>query len=139
LWHRLDRWFRGVVLRLHVEALVLAIPVLVLVLPIRKLLRALTPKRLMRVYRGIGPDRIVALVARRLRHPWLMRRTRCLRQSLASFHLMRLAGIPAVLHFAVYPFSQQRSRAHCWVTSCGTSWTAEPEQPFAVVLVHPGE
>ena len=117
----------------------LAIPVLVLVLPIRKLLRALTPKRLMRVYRGIGPDRIVALVARRLRHPWLMRRTRCLRQSLASFHLMRLAGIPAVLHFAVYPFSQQRSRAHCWVTSCGTSWTAEPEQPFAVVLVHPGE
>jgi hypothetical protein len=43
--HRLDRWLRSAILRLHVEALVLAIPVLASVLPIRRLLEALTPSR----------------------------------------------------------------------------------------------
>ena len=136
---RLDRWLRSAILRLHVEALVLAIPVLAVVLPIRKLLEALTPKRVLRFYRGLEPHQIAAIVASRLRHPWLMRQTRCLRQGLAGYHLMRLAGIPAKLHFAVYPFDHRRSSAHCWVVSRGACWSAEPERPSAVVLIYPEE
>jgi hypothetical protein len=135
--HRLEGWLRSILLRLHVEALVLVIPILVLILPIRRLLEILTPKRVFRLYHGMAPDPIAAVVARRLRHPWLMRRTRCLRQGLVDYHLMRLAGIPAELHFAVYPFDQRHGTAHCWVVSQGVCWTAEPARPFAVVLIHP--
>ena len=139
LRHPLDRWFRFAILRLHVEVLALSLPILVLFVPIRKLLVAFTPRCPSGIYRDMQPEQIAAVVARRLRHPWLMRHTRCLRQSLASFYLMRLAGIPASIHFAVYPFTQTRGKAHCWVTSQGKCLTIEPERPFAEVLVHSAE
>jgi hypothetical protein len=135
--HQLDCRLRSAVLRLHVETLVLAIPVLAFVLPLRTLLEALTPKRVLRFYQGLEPNHIATTVARRLRHPWLMRKTRCLREGLADYHLMRLAGIPAELRFAVYPFDRRRSLAHCWVVAHGDCWTAEPARPFAVVLIYP--
>lgn len=69
-----------------------------------------------------------------------MRRRACLREGIALFHFLRLAGLPAALHIGVYPpdGAQGRLRAHCWVTDgCKTPGNASQE-PIAVVLSYSG-
>jgi hypothetical protein len=89
------------------------------------------------MYSPFAAGEIAVIVKQRLRHPWVMRSTRCLREGLMAFYLMRLAGIPAVLHICVYPFDGRRSRAHCWVAVTGACVTTSPVAPFATILTYP--
>ncbi len=68
-------------------------------------------------YRGLSSAYIVARVNRTVRHPWLMRDRRCLREGLLAHRFLRLAGFDPDLRFGVDPKSMQAPRmsAHCWV------------------------
>ena len=68
-------------------------------------------------YRGLPAAYIVAHVNRTVRHPWLMRDRRCLREGLLGHRFLRLAGFDPELRFGVDPKSLQTPRvsAHCWV------------------------
>lgn len=126
------------VLRAHVWLVVTLIPLLDRLVPLRPLLALMTPAPGWTPYKGVPPERISAAVARRLRNPRNMRRRACLREGIALFHFLRLAGLPAVLHIGVYPpeDAQGRLRAHCWVTDGGRPLPSAPQDPIAVVLSH---
>ena len=68
-------------------------------------------------YRGLPSAYIVASVNRTVRHPWLMRDRRCLREGLLGHRFLRFAGFDPELRFGVDPQSMQAPRmsAHCWV------------------------
>src|SRR5437867_2977168 len=68
-------------------------------------------------YRGLPSAYIVARVSRTVRHPWLMRDRRCLREGLLGFRFLRMAGFDPELRFGVDSTSMQAPRlsAHCWV------------------------
>lgn len=68
-------------------------------------------------YRGLPSAYIVASVNRAVRHPWLMRDRRCLREGLLAHRFLRLAGFDPDLRFGVDPQSLHAPRlsAHCWV------------------------
>jgi len=68
-------------------------------------------------YRGLPASYIVAKVNRAVRHPWLMRDRRCLREGLLGHRFLRLAGFDPELRFGVDPKSMQAPSlaAHCWV------------------------
>jgi hypothetical protein len=127
-----------VVLRAHVWLVATLLPLLVRVLPLKALLRLTTPPARLRPYGRVAADRIVAAVDGRLRNPRNMRRRACLRHGLTLYHFLRLAGVPAVLEFGVYPpeLDPGRMHAHCWVTVDGVAVSAPPGQPAAVVLRH---
>ncbi len=127
-------------LRAHVYLVATMLPLLVRVLPLKVLLRLMTPPARLRPYRTVPPDRIAAIVARRLRNPRNMRRRACLRRGLTLYHFLRLAGVPAAIHFGVYPpdADPRRLHAHCWVTVDGVALTEPPGQPSAVLFTHGG-
>jgi hypothetical protein len=120
-------------LRGHVWAFATVLPALVGLMGLRRLVRLLTPSRPFRLYAGLAADEIGAVVARRLAHPWVMRRRPCLRQGLALLHFLRLAGLPAELRVAVYPPSTdpRRLHAHCWVSLDGRDVMPGPDAPSA--------
>ena len=68
-------------------------------------------------YRGLPAAYIVAHVNRIVRHPWLMRDRRCLREGLLGFRFLRMAGLDPELRFGVDASSMNEPRlsAHCWV------------------------
>lgn len=68
-------------------------------------------------YLGLPSAYIVASVNRTVRHPWLMRDRRCLREGLLAHRFLRLAGFDPDLRFGVDPKSMHAPRmsAHCWV------------------------
>lgn len=68
-------------------------------------------------YRGLPSAYIVARVNRTVRHPWLMRDRRCLREGLLGHRFLRLAGFDPDLRFGVDAKSMQAQHlsAHCWV------------------------
>lgn len=68
-------------------------------------------------YRGLSSAYIIASVNRTVRHPWLMRDRRCLREGLLAHRFLRFAGFDPELRFGVDPKSMQAHRlsAHCWV------------------------
>jgi hypothetical protein len=125
------------VLRGHVWLLATLIPLLEKFIPLKWLLRLLTPPSRFKPYAGTSPEEISRLVAHRLREPRNMRRRACLRQGLALFHFLKLAGWPAVLRIGVFPPGRDRRRmhAHCWVTLNGVPLSPPPEQPVATLLV----
>lgn len=132
---------RAVLLWVHVGLLALVIPDLAKRLPIRRLLAAFTPRGPSPLYEGLETEEIIRLVQRRLRRPWRMRRRPCLRLGLMLFHFLRLAGVPAVLHFCVYRQTLEREslgreQAHCWVTVDGRCIASPPEDDHVVILVH---
>ena len=88
---------------------------------IEPLLLAITPAEGQAPYRGLASAEIVAAVRRTVAKPWRMRGRRCLRESLLAFRFLRLAGHPAVIHFAVAPGRSEadRLRAHAWVSLDG--------------------
>jgi len=69
------------------------------------------------LYRGLPSSYVVASVNRTVRHPWLMRDRRCLREGLLAHRFLRLAGFDPDLRFGVDPKSIHKPRmsAHCWV------------------------
>jgi len=71
----------------------------------------------------------------------MMRRRACLRQGLLLFHFLRLAGLPAVVHFGVFSpaTDPRRLHGHCWVTLGGVCLSPPPEAPAAVLLSRGGE
>ena len=127
---------RSLLLRGHVWLAATIVPLLVRLLPIRGLIWVMTPPRWLHLYRRVPPERMAAIVSHRLRKPRVMRRRACLRHGLVLFHVLKLAGQPAVLHFGVYPPSAdpRRLHGHCWVTVDGVSLSAPPAQPAAVLL-----
>ncbi|RRI01168.1 lasso peptide biosynthesis B2 protein [Mesorhizobium tamadayense] len=68
-------------------------------------------------YRGLPSAYIVTRVNRTVRHPWLMRDRRCLREGLLGFRFLRMAGFDPELRFGVDSKSMHAPRlsAHCWV------------------------
>src|ERR1700690_3704298 len=68
-------------------------------------------------YAGLSPSYVSACIRRVTRHPWFMRRNRCLRQGLLGFRILGEAGFRPELHFGVDPVSMNADRlmAHCWV------------------------
>jgi hypothetical protein len=128
------------VLRAHVGLVATALPLLVRVAPLKVLLRLMTPPARFQPYRGVPAGRIAALVARRLLRLRHMRRRACLRHGLVLYHFLRLAGVPAMLQFGVYPpdVDPGRLHAHCWVTVDGVALTEPPGGRSAVLLAHGG-
>ena len=128
---------RDAVLRAHVWLLATAIPLLVRILPLPRLLCLLTGTSRRRLYSGVPAERVIAIVKHRLGRPRNMRRRACLREGLTLYHFLRLAGLPAEVHFGVFAPSAEAGRmhGHCWVTVDGVAVSAPPRQPVAVVLV----
>jgi len=128
------------ILRAHIWLVATLVPLLVKLLKLKNVLKILTPPPHFRPYRGTSPHLILTIVRRRLAHPRNMRRRACLREGLTLFHFLRLAGIPARLHFGVYDpgVDQRRLHAHCWVTVEGKPLSLPPGDPTALVLTHSG-
>lgn len=107
---------------------------------IETLLVEATPRAGFTPYRGIAPEPIIEAVRRTLANPWRMRGRRCLREGLIAFRFLRLAGHPAVLHFAVAsPSPADRMRAHCWVTLDGRCLLERPRDDMIPLLWWDGE
>ena len=129
---------RKLILRAHVWLLATLLPLLVKVMSLQRLLRLLTPPERFKPYAGVPPERIVAVVARRLRQPRHMRRRACLRKGLLLFHVLCLSGTAAVLHVGVFPPDGESSRmqAHCWVSVDGHCVSGPPEGQVALGLTY---
>ncbi len=107
-------------------------------LPLKTLLRLLTPRRPWRLYRRLSPDEIVAAARKRLSRPRNMRRRACLRLGLTTWYFLHLAGLPAEIHFGVYPrqtLDQARMHGHCWVLLEGRCLTDPPDEPVAELFL----
>lgn len=126
------------VLRAHVWLLATLIPLLDRLMTLPKMLRLLTPRRPWRGYRAVSASDVLAAVERRLARPRQMKRRACLRRGLVVFHLLRLTGRPARLHFGVYPQREEgdRLRGHCWVECEGQVLCTPPEPDAAEVMIH---
>ena len=123
------------ILRIHVWMVAAMFPLLVELMSMRTLMRLMEWPRRWHPYAGVQRERIVEIVSRRLRKPWLMRRRRCLRFGFTLFHFLRLAAVPSVLKVAVLgpvPVGR-RTHAHGWVTADGVELDP-PLQPAAVLL-----
>jgi len=129
---------REAILRGHVWLLATVMPLVVKLLPLKRVLAVVTPPEWLTPYAGIAPKRIGEIVRRRLRHVRVMRHRQCLRKGLTLFHLLRLAGVPAALHFGVFAPrpEQDHMHAHCWVTVGEECLSDPPDAPVAVVLQH---
>lgn len=128
---------RELLLRAHVWMVGTLIPLLVRIVPLVRVIRLLTPPQGIRFYRGVGEDRVIKAVHRCLATPRNMRRRACLREGLMLFHFLRLADLPASIHFGVYPpdTDTKRMHAHCWVTLNGRAVSSPPEDSHTVMLV----
>ena len=126
-------------LRVHVWLLATFIPLLVRFVPLKRLAKLLTPPRAFRFYRGASAQLIAETVHRRLASPRNMKRRSCLREGLTLFHFLKLAGIPAVMHFCVYQQQENspRMHAHCWVTVDDSAILTPPTLPHVMMFVHP--
>ncbi|MDK1032188.1 MAG: lasso peptide biosynthesis B2 protein [Planctomycetia bacterium] len=125
-------------LRAHVWAVASIIPLLVRVCSLKNLLNLLGRASRRTLYGHTSAERIAETVNRRLRAPRNMRRRACLRKGLTMYYFLRLAGMPAVLHFAVHPWDRpsDRMHAHCWVTVDGTAMSEAAPEPFSILLEH---
>ncbi|TIS53513.1 MAG: lasso peptide biosynthesis B2 protein [Mesorhizobium sp.] len=91
-------------------------------------------------YRGLPSAYVVARVNRTVRHPWLMRDRRCLREGLLGFRFLRMAGFDPDLHFGVDAKSmdQPRLAAHCWVCLDGKPVVSDSLPDMVEIYRHPG-
>jgi transglutaminase superfamily protein len=90
-------------------------------------------------YRGLPAAYIVTSVNRTVRHPWLMRDRRCLREGLLGHRFLRLAGFDPELRFGVDPRSMdaQRLSAHCWVCLDGRPVVSDSLPGMVEIYRHP--
>lgn len=91
-------------------------------------------------YSGLPVSYVVRKVARTVRHPWLMRDRRCLREGVLGFRFLREAGYEPHLCFGVEPGSiaADRLSAHCWIDVAGETVLGAPHTPLLTVFVYPG-
>lgn len=89
-------------------------------------------------YAGLSPRYVVDCIQRVTRHPWFMRKNRCLRQGLLGFRFLGEAGLRPELHFGVDPASMNSDRlsAHCWVCLDGKPVVSDRLPGMATIYVH---
>jgi len=89
-------------------------------------------------YRGLSSAYIVARVNRTVRHPWLMRDRRCLREGLLGFRFLRMAGFDPELRFGVDAKSMHAPRlsAHCWVCLDGRPVVSDSQPGMVEIYRH---
>ena len=89
-------------------------------------------------YAGLPASYVSASIQRVTRHPWFMRRNRCLRQGLLGFRFLGEAGFRPELHFGVDPSSMNADRlsAHCWVCLDGKPVLSDRLPGMATIYVH---
>ncbi|OQX30647.1 MAG: hypothetical protein B0D96_11365 [Candidatus Sedimenticola endophacoides] len=105
--------------------------------PLDRVLALAEPVRTGR-FHGLPPGYISEHVLRTTRHPWLMRKRRCLRQGLLGYRFLAEAGFCPELHFGV-DFRSLRTgdeKAHCWVSLDGVSVVNDRMENMSTVLVH---
>ena len=130
------RTIAWLILRGHLCLLAWFLPDASKIVSLHRLLALLTPSAPFRPYECFTEREIVHLVQAKLAHPWRMRGRRCLREGVLCFHLLRLANVPAELHFGVFAEARGRELAHCWVVVGGRSVTSPPQDAYALVLTH---
>jgi hypothetical protein len=127
-------------LRCHLWLAARLLPVRAKRRSIERLLVEATPPEGFAPYRGVAAQPIVDAVRATLARPWRMRGRRCLREGLVAFRFLRLAGHPAVLHFAVASRSPaDRLSAHCWVTLDGAAVLDGPRDDMVPLMRWDGE
>lgn len=89
-------------------------------------------------YAGLPVEYISRRVRKSVRHPWLMRDRRCLREGLLGFEFMRRSGYSPELHFAVDPASVSTDRisAHCWVCLDGKPVLGDRQGDQVTIFIH---
>lgn len=89
-------------------------------------------------YSGLPAEYISRRVRKSVRHPWLMRDRRCLREGLLGFEFLRRSGYSPELHFAVDPasVSTERISAHCWVCLDGKPVVGDRQGEQVTIFVH---
>jgi hypothetical protein len=89
-------------------------------------------------YAGLSASYVSACIRRVTRHPWFMRKNRCLRQGLLGFRFLGEAGFSPELHFGVDPASMNSDRlsAHCWVCLDGKPVLSGRLPGMATIYVH---
>ncbi len=99
------------------------------------LLAVATPPADYRIYSDKSAEGVVSAVKATCARPWRMRGRRCLREGLLAFRFLRLAGIPATLHFGVdrHSVNAAKLKAHCWV-SIGDDIVINPPDPDMVCI-----
>ncbi len=126
---------RDVILKVHISLVAALFPLVESLLPLRKLLLMAESPSDWTPYHGMSEDRIIKLIDRRLRRPFLMQRRRCLRQGMLLYHFLRLAGVPATLFIAIVGSAEpgRPLLAHCWVNVSGRD--IHPPEGNATVVV----
>jgi hypothetical protein len=89
-------------------------------------------------YAGLPVDYVSRRVHKAVRHPWLMRERRCLREGLLGFEFLRRSGYSPELHFAVDPSSVPTDRisAHCWVCLDGKPVVGDRQGDQVTIFVY---
>ena len=92
-------------------------------------------------YAGLPAEYISRRVRKSVRHPWLMRDRRCLREGLLGFEFLRRSGYSPELHFAVDPasVSKERIAAHCWVCLDGKPVVGDRQGNQVTIFIHRSE
>ena len=92
-------------------------------------------------YSGLPAEYISRRVRKSVRHPWLMRDRRCLREGLLGFEFLRRSGYSPELHFAVDPasVSKERIAAHCWVCLDGKPVVGDRQGNQVTIFIHRSE
>ena len=92
-------------------------------------------------YSGLPAEYISRRVRKSVRHPWLMRDRRCLREGLLGFEFLRRSGYSPELHFAVDPgsVSKERIAAHCWVCLDGKPVVGDRQGDQVTIFIHRSE
>ena len=89
-------------------------------------------------FAGLTEKYISRRVRKSVRHPWLMRDRRCLREVLLGFEFLHRSGYSPELHFAVDPasVSSDRISAHCWVCLDGKPVVGDRQGDQVTIFVH---
>ena len=129
--------FRRTLFRCHLWASKLALPVRIYGRDFQSVLR-LAPLQSSTPYRGLDATYIVSTIGRAVRHPWLMRDRRCLREGLLGHRFLQLAGFDPELRFGIDPASTKAEKlsAHCWVCLNGTPVVSESLPGMVEIYCH---
>ena len=130
-----------IALHVHVWWTARSLPFTVKRCSLDRLLAGTTPLPGRMPYRGVSAHEIIDAVRESTKRPWRMGGRRCLREGLLAFRFLRLAGHPAVLHFAIEPDSvaADSPSAHCWVTVAGVCVINPPSPTMKLLFSWDGE
>jgi hypothetical protein len=89
-------------------------------------------------YAGLPLHYVARRVRKAVRHPWLMRDRRCLREGLLGFEFLSRSGYAPELHFAVDPGSiaSDKISAHCWVCLDGKPVVGDRQRDQVTIFIH---